>query len=102
MQDSTRSQHSLVTKRSLGWAGAAAFLACAACCALPLLAVAGSGTLAAMVAWLKPGAELFVAAAAAIGTLAFFAVRSARARRCGTSCAADASCCAGAEQRRNP
>jgi len=101
MQDSTR-QQSLVTKRSLGWAGAAAFLACAACCALPLLAVAGSGTLAAVAAWLKPGAELYVASAAAIGTLAFFAVRAVRARSCETTCAADAFCCAGAEQRRSP
>jgi hypothetical protein len=95
MQNSTRSHEpeAMVTKRSLGWAGAAAFLACAACCAFPLLAVAGGGTLAAMTAWLTPGMELYVAAPAALGTLAFFALRSRRARPCDTSCAADASCC---------
>ena len=86
---------SLVTRRSLGWAGAAAFLACAACCALPMLALVGGGALASVAAMLSPGAELVAALVAGGATIAFFAIRSgARARSCETGCAADASCCA--------
>ena len=102
MQDSPQNQRAepLVTKRSLGWAGASAFLACAACCAVPLLAVAGGERAAAVTAWWKPGLEPYAAGAAAVGTIAFFALRSAKARVCGTSCAVDASCCADAREQR--
>jgi hypothetical protein len=84
----------LVTKSSLGWAGAAAFLACAACCALPMLALASGGVLASISAFLSPGAELVAALVAGGATVAFFAVRSAVRSRCETTCSADASCCA--------
>lgn len=97
MQNDAAMQKSepLVTKSSLGWAGAAAFLACAACCSLPMLALAGGGALASISAFLSPGAELVAALVAAGATVAFFAVRSAaRSRSCETTCAADASCCA--------
>ena len=95
MQETTQTPEpqGVVTKRSLGWAGAAAFLACAACCALPLLAVAGGSTLATLATWLTPGLEPYAALTAGLGTLAFFALRTRRARGCETACSVDRSCC---------
>jgi hypothetical protein len=58
------------TVRNLGWAGLAAMFGCAACCAIPLLAVAGvgGGVTATAAALLWPGAEI------ALGGLAFGSV----------------------------
>jgi hypothetical protein len=92
-QENSR-QEPLVTKQSLGWAGAAAFVACAVCCALPLLAVAGGGALATLAAALTPGAELVAAFVAAGATLLFFVIRGVRRNRaCTDVCSIDASCC---------
>lgn len=94
--DNRAPSQSYVTKRSLGWAGIVAFVACAACCALPMLAVAGGGMAASLAALMSPGTELLAAGVVAAATLGFFAVRSARrAKTCGTSCAVDAACCDG-------
>lgn len=91
-----RPQEALVTKRSLGWAGAAAFLACAACCALPMLAVVGGGLASSLAALLSPGAEVIAGVVAASLTVAFFAVRARlRSKSCSTACAVDRSCCGG-------
>lgn len=86
-----------LSKRHLGAAGAAAFLACAACCALPLLAAAGlgSGALASLARLLRPGSELVVGGvvfAVALGLMALRS-RSKGAVACGSSCAADRTCC---------
>lgn len=87
-------QEPVLTKRALGWAGAAAFLACAACCALPLIAVVGSGLMGSLLALLSPGTELIAALIAGGATLAFFVVRARqRAKSCATTCTLDRSCC---------
>jgi hypothetical protein len=95
----------LVTKRDLGLAGIAAFGACAACCALPLLAAAGigGGALSAVVGYLRPGAELIVAGSVGVGVLAAVAFR-ARARRtaaCETACAVKGGCGCGPVDKAN-
>lgn len=84
----------LVTKKALGLAGIAAFGACAACCALPLLAAAGigGGALSAVAGRLRPGADLVVASGVGAFVLAVIAFRG-RARR---SAACDVACDAGA------
>lgn len=53
----------LVTKKSLGLAGIAAFGACAACCALPFIAAAGigGGVVSAVAGYIRPGADLLLA-----------------------------------------
>ena len=100
-QDAAPKSEPLVTKRSLGWAGVAAFVACAACCALPMLALAGGGVLGSVAAFLGQGGELIAALTAGGATLVFFGVRAARrAKSCGTSCAVDASCCGESSERR--
>jgi hypothetical protein len=102
MRETTRTQGppGLVTRRSLVWAGAAAFLACAVCCALPLSLVAGGSTFATFAVWLTPSMETYAAVTAALGILAFFAVRARRPRGCEPACAVDRSCCApGREER---
>lgn len=74
----------------------AAFLACAACCALPMLALAGGGVLASVAAFFTAGGELMAGLVAAGATFLFFAVRALRARRrCADTCQVDASCCDG-------
>ena len=90
----------LFSKRRLGIAGIAAFLGCAACCALPLLGVAavGSGASASLTRFLMPGSELLVGAVVFAGALGVLAIRSrltapTSASGCGDSCRADGSCC---------
>jgi hypothetical protein len=85
----------LLSRSGLGWAGLAALVACAACCALPMVAVFGGGLLTSVAAFVSPGMELLVATAAGGGTLLFLAWRArARASTCSDTCRADASCCA--------
>jgi hypothetical protein len=81
----------MITKKSLGLAGIAAFGACAACCAVPLLAAAGigGGVLSAVAGYIRPGADLLLAGAVRVGVLGVMAVR-ARARRAASSC--DVTC----------
>lgn len=100
-EQTRKSPEPLVTKRSLGWAGVAAFMACAACCALPMLAVGGAGLLGSLASVLAPGRELIAGLVAAGVTIALLAVRSSlRRRSCETACATDGSCCPGATQTR--
>jgi mercuric ion transport protein len=96
----------ILSKRRLGLASAAAFLGCAACCALPLLAAAGvgSGTLALLSSVFRPGSELVVGGGVFLVALGVMAIwnRSNSSERsgCGPACKVDGSCCArGAEQR---
>lgn len=92
-----RSPDAPLSKRRLGAAGVAAFLACAACCALPLLAAAGvgSGALASLAHLLRPGSELIVGGVVFLVALGVMAARnrSKGATACGASCAADGTCC---------
>lgn len=86
-----------LSKRRLGWAGLAAFVGCAACCAIPLLAVAGvgSGAAATLTSLLRPGSELLIGAVVFAVALGVMAVR-ARLRPssgCGPSCKVDGTCC---------
>lgn len=87
----------LLSKRRLGWAGIAAFVGCAACCALPLLAaaVAGSGAAATATSILKPGSELVVGLGVFAAALTVMAVRAGTKRKqgCADSCKADGQCC---------
>jgi hypothetical protein len=92
------SQFSL-SKRSIGVAGAAAVVACAACCLAPFLAAArlASSAVTAL-AWLfRPGSELLVAGTALAVILGGAALRnhrrSTQASRCGGSCRADGGRC---------
>jgi hypothetical protein len=86
----------LVTKKSLGLAGIAAFGACAACCALPLLAAAGIGgsILSGVAGLIRPGTDLIMAGVIGAGVLGVvaFRARSARSAACTTSCATDGGC----------
>lgn len=90
---------SIVSKRRLYLAGLAAFVACAACCAIPLLVAAGvtGGAAAMLTSVLRPGAELLIGAAVFLGALGVMAIRSkfqqAAATGCGPVCSADGSCC---------
>ena len=72
----------VITKKSLGLASIAAFGACAACCAVPLLVAAGigGGALSAVAGYIRPGADLIFAGAVGVGALGVMAVR-ARTRR---------------------
>lgn len=92
----------LVTKKSLGLAGIAAFGACAACCALPLLAAAGIGgsVLSGVAGLIRPGADLIMAGVVGVGVLGVMAwrARSARSAACDTVCATEGGCgCSPAE-----
>ncbi len=91
----------LVTKRSLSLslslAGLAAFGACAACCALPLLAAAGvgGGLLSSIAGYIRPGADWVVAGAVGVGVLGVFSARAWKARQaagCGVACSVESSC----------
>jgi hypothetical protein len=89
---------SFLSKRRLAVAGIAAFIGCAACCAIPLLAVAGvgGGAAAALSAYLRPGSELVIGIVVFGGALAVMAVRSRlkpSAGGCGPACKLDGSCC---------
>jgi hypothetical protein len=93
---SQKSEPALTTTR-LKWAGLAAFIGCAACCALPMLAVAFAGTGAAttIIRFVQPGSELFVGGAVFAVALAAMAIRTRTKRDggCGTVCKADGACC---------
>ncbi len=80
----------VITKKSLGFAGLAAFGACAACCAVPLLAAAGigGGALSAVARYILPGADLLLAGAVGVGALGVMAVRARKQR----SAACDVAC----------
>jgi mercuric ion transport protein len=96
---SLEKSESLLSKRRLSVAGIAAFIGCAACCAVPLLAAAGigSGAVSALASVFRPGSELFVGATVFVVVLAVMAIsnrlRRGPAASCGTSCAADGTCC---------
>lgn len=88
----------VLSPRRLGLAGAAAFLGCAACCAVPALAAAGlgSGALASLSWVLRPGAELLVGGVVFVVALGVMGVSSRVRRRasgCGPSCEASGACC---------
>lgn len=85
------------TARSLTWAGIAAFVGCAACCALPMIAMTtlGSGAAATIASFVGPGTELFVGASVFVVVMGFLMVRG-RAKAsagCGPACRADGGCC---------
>lgn len=87
----------VLSKRRLGWAGLAALVACATCCAVPLLAAAGMGgaATATVSRILRPGSELVVGGLTFLLVLGLLATR-ARGKRsagCGSSCSLDGSCC---------
>jgi hypothetical protein len=86
----------LVTKKSLGLTGLAAFGACAACCALPMLAAAGIGgsVLSGVAGLIRPGADLIMAGVVGVGVLGVMAWRAggARSAACDTVCATDGGC----------
>ncbi len=86
----------IITKKSIGLAGLAAFGACAACCAVPLLAAAGigGGILSSLAGYIRPGADLVLAGLVGVGVLGVMAVRGrdARSGGCETSCATDGGC----------
>jgi len=87
---------SVFSKRRLGWAGVAAFIGCAACCALPMLAVLGlgSGAAATITRLVKPGSELIIGGLVCAVALGIMAVRArGKQRGCGPSCDADGGCC---------
>lgn len=95
----------LVTKKSLRLAGLAAFGACAACCALPLLVAAGigGGVLSAVAGYIRPGADLLLAGGVGVGVLAVMALR-ARARRaaaCDVACEVGGGCGCGPMDKAN-
>ena len=87
------------SKRGLELVGLAGVLACVACCAAPLLVGAGigSGVLAGLALFLRPGAELLVGGFVVL-VLGVLTVRNRktrnRERACGTSCKTDGTCCA--------
>jgi hypothetical protein len=86
----------LVTKKGLGLAGLAAFGACAACCAIPLLAAAGigGGVFSAIAGYIRPGADLVLAGGVGVTVLAVtaFRARSRRAAGCEVACEVDGGC----------
>jgi len=100
MRSSSQLSAPILTRRRLGLAGVAAFIGCAACCAMPLLVATslGSGIFGALSAVFRPGHELFVGGAVfviALGTMAIRSwLRKGAAGGCGSMCAADGSCCA--------
>jgi hypothetical protein len=88
---------SVLSLRRVKWAGLAAFIGCAACCALPLLAVAlaGTGASATIASFVRPGSEFIVGGAVFAVVLGALAIRSRMkaGSGCSSSCKADASCC---------
>jgi mercuric ion transport protein len=92
-----RKSESFLSKRRLGWAGVAAVLGCAACCALPLLAAAGlsGGAAATLSRVFRPGSELLVGGTVFAVALGVMAIRNRMKRTagCGPSCRVDGSCC---------
>lgn len=95
--DPVEVRNSLGSKNPVRWAGLAAFVGCAACCALPLLAASGlgGGISASAAAYMRPGSELLVGATVfgiSLGVMALLARRK-QGRACGPACSADGSCC---------
>jgi hypothetical protein len=92
-----QTKESFLSKRRLKWAGIAAFLGCAACCALPFLALlaAGGGAATATSRYVKPGSELIVGGAAFVVVISILAVQASlkKQRECGPSCRVDGTCC---------
>lgn len=99
MASSPQTSAPLLTKRRFGLAAVAAFIGCAACCAMPLLAAIGlgSGAVSALSSVFRPGHELLVAGGFFVIALAGAAVWSRMKRGgasgCGDSCRLDGSCC---------
>ncbi|WP_437276026.1 hypothetical protein WME90_32900 [Sorangium sp. So ce375] len=96
----------IVSKRRLGLAAVAAFIGCAACCAIPLLAAAGlgSGAVATLSSVFRPGSELLVGGSVFVIALSVMAalsrLKKGEASGCGPACKVDGSCCErGAAQR---
>lgn len=91
--------HTTLSRRRLRVAGVAAFIGCAACCAIPLLAAAGvgSGALATLASVLRPGSEFVVGGVVFLTVLSVMAIRNRIRRRvgagCGPACDADGGCC---------
>jgi len=96
---SVQKSEPVLSKRRLGLAGVAAFIGCAACCAVPLLAAAGlgSGAVASLSAVFRPGSELIVGGVVFVVALGVMAVRSglrrSNASGCGPACKVDGTCC---------
>jgi hypothetical protein len=92
-----RKSESFLSKRRLGWAGVAAVLGCAACCALPLLAAAGlgGGAAATLSSIFRPGSEFLVGGAVFAVALSVMAIRNRMrgSAGCGPSCRVEGSGC---------
>jgi hypothetical protein len=107
MPSSSQISVPILTRRRLGLAGIFAFLGCAACCTVPLLAAAGlgSGGIAALSYVFRPGNELVVGGSLfvlAIGAMAIGArLRKREASGCTSTCKLDGSCCARGAATRN-
>lgn len=82
---------------NLRWAEIAAFIGCAACCAIPLLAAAGlsGGAVATLSTIFRPGHELIVGVAVFAAVIGVMALRKrvSRGVGCGSACKVDGSCC---------
>lgn len=88
---------SFLSPSRLRTAGLAALLSCVGCCALPLVAAAagGSGAVALLSKFVRPGSELIVGTvvfAIALGAMALVK-RSKSASSCSEACNADGACC---------
>lgn len=85
--------------RSKGlWASLALIIACAACCALPLLSVLGIGAMTSAAFAIVGNSELkvlWVLGAFGLLVALIFLILRARSRRaaCTTECSTDRSCC---------
>ncbi len=90
---------SILSKRRIGLASVAAFIGCAACCAVPFLAAAGlsGGAFGTFASVFRPGAELIVGGTAFVLTLSALAVGNRLKRKatvgCGSACQRDGACC---------
>lgn len=95
MNRSVQKPEPFLSKRPVRWAGLAAVIACAACCALPLLLAAGVGSGATIMRFLQPGAELIAGGAVFAMAVGVIVIRARAKRRpgCGPSCQADGGCC---------
>lgn len=88
-----------LTKRRIGAAAVAAFIGCAACCAMPLLAAAGlsGGVASVLSAVFRPGNELLVGGGVfvlALGATALWIRLKGRGDTgCGSTCKLDGRCC---------
>ena len=88
---------SFLSPSRLRTAGLAALLSCVGCCALPMMAAAagGSGAVALLSKFVRPGSELIVGAVVfviALGAMASFK-RSKSESSCSEVCNTDGACC---------